>query len=253
MKILYKKIGRRILGLTHKHPGLFKSIMIETFGHCNRSCAFCFNSKNFLNREEGIMKIDIWNKIIDELHDLGFTGRIAPHFYGEPLLDKRLEDMIQYARKKNPFTTIRFSTNGDKLNEEKLKKLMRAGLDEMLVTNYDEKENELLKNLSIKYPKTVLYRNSSDIRMVNRAGGLDMDSKDRKYTPCLRPSHQMVINWKGNVVLCCNDYYERHIYGNVQDKKLIDIWYGPELSRDRAALNKENGRQAFPLCTGCDL
>src|SRR6056297_2984473 len=65
--------------------GLFVSINLETFAHCNRECDFCFNNKRFEQREKGQMSFELWKKIIDELAELDFKGRISPHFYGEPL------------------------------------------------------------------------------------------------------------------------------------------------------------------------
>ena len=71
-----------------KHP-LFKTVEIETISTCNRKCVYCPNHS--YERPAGLMEEAVFYKLIDELADIGFSGTLSPHFYGEPMLDKRLE------------------------------------------------------------------------------------------------------------------------------------------------------------------
>lgn len=254
MNSLFKRIIRKIL-VTYqsKVRGLFTSTNIETYGYCNRKCSFCFNSDSFPDREVGIMDENLYYKIIDELSDLGFAGRISPHFYGEPLLDTRLVNLISYARKKCPYAYIRFSSNGDLLTEELLLKLLENGLDMILITNYDDYEKDNLINLSQKYHNYVIYRNFRSMNMVNRAGELFERNNENINKSCLRPSNQLVINWKGNVLLCCNDYYEKHVFGNVKNESIMKIWNSDAFKKYRKRLSKEGGRGEIDICRNCDM
>ncbi len=232
--------------------GIFTSILIETYGYCNRKCRFCFNNDYFPNREQGIMPTDIWEGIIEELSSMNFAGRISPHFYGEPLLDKRLPEFISFAREKCPSAEILFASNGDLLTEEILCELVKMGLDSVLVTNYDDFEKPNLVELSRKYPAHVRYRNSKDMWIFNRAGAQMVErSGNFRAVPCLRPSRQLVINWKGNIVLCCNDYYEKHVFGNVKDDSIQEVWYNDKFSEFRKIL-RQGDRAKIDICENCD-
>jgi len=245
-----KRITYKLLLFYQRKKGLFTSTNIETYGYCNRKCDFCFNSDRFSNREVGRMDENIWRKIVDELASVNFAGRISPHFYGEPLLDKRLPDLIAYARKKCPFSYIKFGSNGDMLTEQLLLKLIKSGLDRISVTNYDESPKDSLIKLSKKYSKFVSYRSYKDINLANR-GGTIFDRENKKSDmPCSRPSEQLVINWKGDVLLCCNDYYGKHVFGNVKDESLLDIWKNESFKKIRKKL--QINREKLNICNNCD-
>lgn len=251
--MLNRIVKRSLMVYQHKILGLFTSINLETYGHCNRKCDFCFHSNSFPNRDAGIMDEDIYYKIIDELSQLNFAGRISPHFYGEPLLDKRIIKFISYIRKKCPYAYIRFSSNGDMLTEELLIKLIKNGLDKILITNYDDFEKNDLLKLSQKYSDYIKYRNYKDINIVNRAGRLFNIKNKNINKPCLRPSNQLVINWKGNVLLCCNDYYEEYIFGNIKNESIVKIWDSNQFKKYREILRKKAGRNKIDICKNCDM
>lgn len=256
-KIRYflKKFVRKFLKAYQKRvlPGIFTSTNIELYGYCNRRCYFCFNSNRFPARDAGIMDEGLWKKIIDELSAIQYTGRISPYFYGEPLLDKRIAGLVLYARGKCPYSRILISSNGDMLTEELLVKLIENGMDEMLLTNYDDFEKEQIVNLYKKYPRFIQYRNYKEIDLKNRAGSLFEKSTDKINQPCLRPSRQLVINWKGNVLLCCNDYYEHYIFGNVNNTSVREIWKDNDFRKYREILSQSGGRRQIDICKKCDM
>lgn len=253
MNYFLKKIIRKFFNYKTKKAGIFLSTNIETYGFCNRKCNFCFNSDRFVNRDVGIMDETLCYKIIDELSSLNYAGRISYHFYGEPLLDKRIIKFVAYARKKTPYAYIKFSSNGDKLTEELLKELIKNGLDKILITNYNDFENEDLMKLSQKYHDHVIYRNYKDMKIANRAGQLFNNIKNRNVNkPCLRPSTQLVVNWKGNVLLCCNDYYEKYIFGNVKNGSILKIWNSNQFKRYRKILKEKESRKKIDICKNCD-
>lgn len=245
-------IRKFLVNYQHRRLNLFNSTNIETYAYCNRRCSFCFNNERFPKRDLGVMGWSTWKKIIDELSNIRFAGRISPHFYGEPLLDKRLPKLISYARKRCPYSYIMFDSNGDFLTEELLLELIKNGLDRIAITNYDNFEKSVLVGLSRKYFTHVSYIGYRDMHLVNRAGMI-FDEKKHSFVnkPCLRPSTQLVINWKGNVLLCCNDYYEKHIFGNVKDKPILEIWNSEKFKRYRELLRK-GYREKIDICKDCD-
>ncbi len=233
--------------------GLFKSICIEAFSLCNRNCRFCPNNDQYPKRQKGKMPFSIWKTIIDQLSETNYSGRISPHLYGEPLMDKRIFELITYAKDKCPDSEFVVMSNGDFLNESTLEKLIESGMDSILITNYDGFEKNELKELENKYSQYVTVRNFSDIVKKNKAGILNNVDKPKENTnPCLRPVTQMVVNWEGNVILCCNDYYGKHIIGHVNDEPLLRLWFSRRMKKYQKILSKNGGRYHVDICKECD-
>ena len=139
------------------------------------------------------------------------------------------------------------------MTEKLLKKLIKNGLDKVLVTNYDNLEKKDILKLSQKYPNHVIYRTVKDMHIANRAGAL-FDKENKKIDEvCLRPSNQLVVNWKGNVLLCCNDYYEKYVFGNVKDEPILKIWNNDKFKKYREILKMKGGRKKINICKNCDF
>ena len=85
------------------------------------------------DREHGIMDQDKYERSIDEVVALGATQVVLTGF-GEPMLDKKLEDKVRYAKSKGLRTYI--ITNGSALTPKRANGLLMAGLDEMRVSFY---------------------------------------------------------------------------------------------------------------------
>ena len=54
-----------------------------------------------------LMDEKLYYKIIDELAELNYRGRVSPYLMNESLLDSRLEKFITYTREKLPLGTSR--------------------------------------------------------------------------------------------------------------------------------------------------
>ena len=232
------------------HNCSFISADIETYGYCNRSCEFCFNNPKFPQREKGVMSEEMWKKIIDELSNLRYKGRISPHFYGEPLLDKRLANLISYARAGCPDSYILIDTNGDYLNENLMKRLISSGVNKFFVTSYDESIPDHLRLLRNKFPANISLRSHLDFKKVNRSGKI-FDVKTVCDKICYNPTFQLIIDWQGDVLLCCMDYYKEVTFGNVKDYRILDIWSSDRLQNNRIQLRKGN-RESISICKYCD-
>ena len=258
LRILYYRIFIRVkytlliklhlMNLFHNY--LFISADIETYGYCNRTCEFCFNNPKFPQREKGIMPVSLWKKIINELSELHYFGRISPHFYGEPLLDKRLVNLITYARAKCPNAYILIDTNGDYLNEDIMRRLISSGVNKFFVTSYDESIPAHLRELRGKFPVHISLRSYLDFEKVNRSGKI-FDVKIISNKICYNPTFQLIINWQGYVLLCCMDYYKGLAFGNVKDFSILDIWSSERFLDSRIQLRKGN-RESISICKYCD-
>jgi radical SAM protein with 4Fe4S-binding SPASM domain len=111
-------------------------IRIDPSNLCNFRCSFCPTGDSDLlksvGRPRGMMEYDLFTKIIDDISRFD-TKLKKLSFYkdGEPLLNKRLPDMIRYARSKNGGVAEQYwlTTNGSLLNPALNLELIDAGLD----------------------------------------------------------------------------------------------------------------------------
>lgn len=67
---------------------------------------------------------------------------------------------------------------------------------------------------------------------------------------CVRPFRFLNINWRGEGILCCNDYRGETNFGNIATSSLVEIWNHPALHRYRAHLQEKD--RHVPLCATCD-
>ncbi len=118
--LFYKEVKSRILRL----PG---SIILEACGTCNLNCPMCVTgrSRSELPRNEKMLSFEDFKKVIDDVR--GFAVHLCLHYAGEPLLNKDIFRMIEYADKLNILTII--SSNCVLLNSPEIrKKLLGSGL-----------------------------------------------------------------------------------------------------------------------------
>jgi radical SAM protein with 4Fe4S-binding SPASM domain len=76
------------------------------------------------------MDVDAFTKTVEELKSTLF--HLIFYFQGEPLLNKKLPEMIAYAHQSGIFTST--STNGQLLNSATAKALVQSGLDKIIIS-----------------------------------------------------------------------------------------------------------------------
>jgi len=114
---------------TLRHP----EVRYEVTDHCNAICIMCPRDKHEDARPHGIMDLKQYKRSIDEVVALG-AKKVVLTGFGEPLIDRTLEQKIAYAKSKNMNTYI--ITNGSLITRARAKSLIEAGLDEMRVSFY---------------------------------------------------------------------------------------------------------------------
>jgi len=63
--------------------------------------------------------------------------------------------------------------------------------------------------------------------------------------------NSVMINWDGSVVPCCRDTNGKHIFGNVFEKPLTEIWNSKEVKSFRRKIVTDQGRvDICKLCSG---
>lgn len=113
------------------------SLFVDVCNACNFKCRFCAiqYAKRELPFRKMCMNYDLFCKIIDDLKRFPQPLkmlRLAAN--GEPLLNKRLPEMIQYAKDKRVTEWVEFVSNASLLTPELNRKLVLAGLDRIRIS-----------------------------------------------------------------------------------------------------------------------
>ena len=232
------------------------AVEIEINSECNMACPYCPNSKAE-RVEKGRMEKSLFIKIMDQLKAIHFNGRISYHFYNEPTLSPDLEEFIKITREYLPQARIDLFSNGTLLNKNKIQSLISAGVDKFSLTKHFKADVEILENaleeLKPEDRELIRYQNFKDIVLTNRGGSLNLKSKGLMpplSLPCFIPKCAFVITLKGNVVPCYEDYFQKHVMGNVNEQSLVDIWNSPKYIEFRNVLGK-GLRKDFEVCRDC--
>ncbi len=127
-------------------------VFVDPSDACNFKCRFCPTSDRDLMKAVGRpwkqLSFDLFKKIADDM--TGFPGKVEVlRLYkdGEPLLNKRLVDMIKYAKDIGAAKRIDTTTNASLLTREKGKAIADAGLDLINISIYGV-TNEHYKSFS---------------------------------------------------------------------------------------------------------
>lgn len=106
-------------------------LSVETANYCNLHCPECPVGQRTTVREDArLFQFELFQKLIDEQKRTLF--HVILYFQGEPLINKKLPDFINYAHKARIYTSI--STNAQLLNKKNAKELILAGLDKIIVS-----------------------------------------------------------------------------------------------------------------------
>ena len=107
-------------------------LYIECTAACNISCfqACCAPETGITRtRQAGMLDWDVFTRIVDEAGPS--LVRIDFFNYGEAFLHKRAVDMCEYIKTKFPHIYLYTSTNGLALNDDKARRLVHSGIDEV--------------------------------------------------------------------------------------------------------------------------
>lgn len=233
---------------------LFTQIEIETNSDCNRKCRICPRHKHA--REVGTMPDALYDRLLGQLADIHFQGRVSPVFYNEPLLDERLVGLMRATRARLPRCSIVVFTNGSLLTRENIEALVDAGVDTLLVSQYEQNLRAdqatcaaAIAALSPTYRRHIRYRTLGDADPLSTSGGLVPVKAPVTRARCMQASLSCVVDFRGDVVLCCNDYYGEHVFGNVGTDHLLDIWGQPDFVELRRQLRHGDFRRE--ICRAC--
>jgi|TARA_B110000967_G_scaffold209688_1_gene267087 radical SAM protein with 4Fe4S-binding SPASM domain len=243
-------------------------VEISESGTCNRTCSFCPRSAPGFEDKKEFIKTELFEKLCKQLCEVDYRGTIRFSGFVEPLLDKNIYNIVAMARKYLENANIEMVTNGDVLNIKRLKKLIDSGLNTLLISVYDGKEEA--NNFQKMCEKAGLNKSQYVIRhrylppeedfgitMSNRAGMM----KNAEYQinplekslsdPCYYPHYTFFMDYNGDALMCPHDWGKKRILGNLKSKSFMDIWKSNLAILTRSNLKK--GNRNFSPCNVCDV
>ena len=263
----HKEYYKRISNL--KFP-IFSIIEFNLHGTCNRRCAFCprVDEELWPNKDEEF-SFDLFSKIVNELKEINYSGRVSFSGFSEPTLHSRLPEILSLIKKNLPESFPEIITNGDYLNEKTLTEFFTSGLKFMYVSLYTNKKTydklvDLKKSLKLNdyqfsiRPRNLGSKKNFGLNLNNRAGAVDYETFGKKIKEefplkqtCNYPMYTIFVDYNGDTLICPNDWDKRRVIGNVNKENILDIWNCEQFNKVRKKL-LEKDRSNKP-CEKCNV
>jgi 2-deoxy-scyllo-inosamine dehydrogenase (SAM-dependent) len=227
------------------------TIAIETNAHCNRKCYYCPVSID--PKAVEIIKPDVYSRCLDRIAELDWRGIIDFHFFGEPLLNVRLESLVREARARCPRAILEILTNGDALTVRRAQSLLAAGIDKFLITRhppYSDEWDARMESLVAMFPDSIACRTIDGLPLHNRTGMVKPRTTFDFSKGCHTASRHFQIGIHGEYVWCCSDYDKRHLQGNVFNHSILEAWKN-NLKYRAARKAVESGKPILDICKAC--
>jgi radical SAM protein with 4Fe4S-binding SPASM domain len=212
--------------------------------------------------------------IIEKIKYAKFKGMTVAFYSNASLLNEKLAKEIIEAG----LDSITISFDGaTKETYEKIRKKLNFDVTKKNVLNLIETRNKMKKvNPKINLVLVELEENKKEIKqfynewknkvnsiniinMRNWANDIQKEgtkesfhfNKKIKRKPCALIWLKMVVDWNGDVVLCCDDWNHSTVLGNLKKQTIEEIWGGEKLKKIREA-HKKREFWKVPLCSGCN-
>ncbi|MDR2076421.1 MAG: SPASM domain-containing protein [Desulfovibrio sp.] len=284
------KTGKRF------RPSFPRAVEFQTLSTCNAKCLFCPHSQSPERIPHGRMEDGMIDAIIDEC-SRHLVGRISPYLTNEPLLDKRMPDILAAIRKRcRPFVKTKINTNASLLTETVGRRLIDSGLSQLWfsVNGYSPETYRASMGLDFKVSMAnidaflalkkklgrrrpgikVTTLNTSLIRpelpyareywakrgvafsvhhMDNRAGSVPANIAPTAFTPkrnCDLFLKQAYIVENGDMILCCHDWRQTVVLGNIARSSIKEIWNSPSFL-DRIYEYYAGDFRNIAICRAC--
>jgi hypothetical protein len=204
----------------------------------------------------------VFTKILADAKAMGFDGWLNLQHYNEPLLDRRTDRLAAQAKTLGIFSKVYMHSNGDLLSKSWANRLDGV-LDEIVVALYD-KDGGSPMDESVAAPRREQIESWFTQTKISWTGGGHLVTHWSPYSnlqelieaaapqSCLRESRlRMIIDYRGEMLMCCDDIMGEWKLGNVQDRTLTELWNSPLHASALATLAQPGGRAAYPLCRIC--
>ena len=131
-------------------------VFVDPASSCNFKCTFCPTGHRDMiaetGRFQGVMKFDVFQKIIDDLGEFDKPIKVLRMYKdGEPFLNKRLAEMVAYAKQSGRVDYIDTTTNGTFLSPDRVGPVLEAGIDKINISVDGMTEETYLRFTGFKF------------------------------------------------------------------------------------------------------
>ena len=241
------------------------SLIIEPTNTCNLRCSFCYVTEG-MERPEGFMSLDLFKKLVDDCPGL---EHLCMHNWGEPLLNKDIFSMFDYAHNsgvkwlvmntngtllspkmrrrivESPLSIIRFSIDGSAETFKRVRGVELENIRDNILRLRELKEKER-PELSMGVVFTVEEDTWQDAeeyieewsRIVDHVRLQPKLVEGPRIDACPelfgKDYGKLVVLWDGTVIPCCVDYNATLKLGNAWETPVTQLWRAEEMHRLRA-------------------
>lgn len=253
---------------------VFSVVELNIMAACTRSCSFCpVSDKDFYKKidAKGLLKTDFYKKLLSDLSEIKYKGKILYSGFSEPLLHPKIEKLLQLTKEYLPDTQLEMISNGDKLTVAKLKSLFANGLDVLSISMYDGSHqidyfSNMIHDANVDKEKVILrrryYENGNyGLTISNRAGLVDSNEYraegEEKIVElplkkvCYYPFYMIKIDFNGDMDICSHDWQKKFVVGNVNTSSVWELWTSDRLYKFKERL--ANSDRNMEPCLTCDV
>ena len=182
--------------------------------HVHGKCPI--NCREYKITEQKLNKLSIV-RTIKAAKELGFNGMVAFHYYNEPLLKK---DLMISVINEVPDCKYLLWTNGLLLSKNIQENDFLKKFNLVCITCYDAENMTFFRELSNYYKNVEIFNWELDDR-------LEIYNKTKSnLLSCKRPLFEIPIDYYGNIHLCCMDWNNTYVVGNIFNDMFSDILKG---------------------------
>jgi radical SAM protein with 4Fe4S-binding SPASM domain len=213
-------------------------VYLESTNICNLDCIMCPTGLHIDTRPKGFIEWDLYTAVIDEIAP--FAEAVVLHSWGEPLLHKKIIEMIAYAKERGLW--VETSTNATRLTEAVARKLLEVGLDRIYLS-MDGLTKETYEKVRVKGKFEEVLGNierfldlkhelgspvEADIQIVRLS---ETDAEVAEFVERWKGSHANLINikeldtWGGQIDEVSSLAVEEEDDPNANRKPCPNLWY----------------------------
>jgi MoaA/NifB/PqqE/SkfB family radical SAM enzyme len=236
---------------------MFAHIEIETASMCNRKCETCLR-QNIPDKaliqpwhERHLMPMETITAVFAELGEIAYDGNIYLNHYNEPLLDPRLPQIAKLARQMVPNAALCLHTNGDLMTAEMAGKLDGV-LHWLVFSAYDDKDrDEREARMARLFDVTPVDMTHGVHMMTHFYPGAEERAAEFLHHACIEPMRRLILNHRGQMLLCCSDVVGRFDLGTFPERSLVELWNSPKHIEIILNLSELGGREKYEYCRAC--
>jgi len=187
-------------------------------------------------------------EVFRQCADLWFPVLIYLSHYNEPLLDTRIVDIARLAMDYG-HRQIRLVTNGDLLTPE-LARDLDGVLDTIEISVYGGSRQQKRRRCQqfqsmFRTTKTVF------VTREHLPTHFNADGAPATETLCRFRFSKLILNHRGEYLLCCEEMIPHFGFGRFPEVSLRDYWWGEKHRVVVRDLAYDGHRQSYPYCASC--